>query len=60
MATKDYDPRLSQAGFMDLVGAIETLLKTDASLKSLESDAGGAARCGHAAWRRSGALPFNR
>lgn len=37
MSTTEYDPRLSEAGFMDLIGAIEKLLKTDASLKSLET-----------------------
>ena len=36
MASQEYDPPLSQAGFMDLVGALEKLLKTEHSLKSLE------------------------
>ncbi len=36
MTTQEYDPRLSEAGLMDLVGAIEKLLKTDVSLGSLE------------------------
>ena len=36
MTANAYDPLLSEACFMDLVGAIEKLLKTDASLKSLE------------------------